>query len=107
MEDEGHHLKSNVVPFRNVQERIQPPSDLTAEELQIFSKIIRSYAPSHFAERDRPLLIAYCGAVNLAALYARHTGDDVARRMSRQVAKLVAVLGDRLRLGSRDFRPER
>jgi hypothetical protein len=107
MEDEGHQLKSNVVQFRSAQKRVQPPSDLTAEELQIFSNVIRSYAPSHFAERDTPLLIAYCGAVNLAALYARHANDDVARRMSRQVAKLVAVLADRLRLGSHDFRPER
>jgi hypothetical protein len=107
MEDEGHRLKSNVLPFRSAHKRIQPPSDLTAEELRIFSNVIRSYAPSHFAERDKPLLIAYCGAVNLAALYARHANDDVARRMSRQVAKLVAVLAERLRLGPHDFRPGR
>jgi hypothetical protein len=31
----------------------------------------------------------------------------VARRMSRQVAKLVAVLAERLRLGPHDFRPGR
>jgi hypothetical protein len=107
MEDDGHGLKSNVVPFRSGQRRIQPPSDLTSEELRIFSNVIRNYAPTHFAERDKPLLIAYCGAVNLAALYARHANDDVARRMSRQVSKLVAVLAERLRLGPQDFRPER
>src|SRR5215813_116952 len=107
MDDEGHQLKSNVVPFRSAQKRIEPPSDLTPEELQIFSNVIRSYAPSHFAERDKPLLIAYCGAVNLAALYDRNTSDDGARKMSRQVAKLVAILADRLRLDSHGFRPGR
>jgi hypothetical protein len=107
MEDEDHPAPSNVVPFPGAQKRIQPPSDLTPEELRIFSTITRTYAPSHFAERDKPLLIAYCGAVNLAALYARNTGDDGARKMSRQVAKLVAILADRLRLDAHGFRPGR
>ena len=108
MEDEDHPAPSNVVPFPGAQKRIQPPSDLTSEELRIFSTVIRNHAVSHFAERDKPLLVAYCGAVNLAALYARNRDDDDgARKMSRQVAKLVAILADRLRLDSQGFRPGR
>src|SRR5262245_40865606 len=97
MEQEGH---SNVVPFGSARKGIQPPSDLAPEELRIFSEVVRSHAPSHFDERDKPLLTVYCAAVHLSALYAEHRGNEAARRMCRQAAKLAAMLADRLRLGS-------
>jgi hypothetical protein len=91
-------LNSNVVSFVGAQKRVQPSSDLTAEELGIFRDIVESRAPSHFAESDKPLLAAYCAAVHLAKLYAERNNNDVTQKMRLQTTKLVAILANRLRL---------
>src|SRR5262245_8992224 len=88
-----------VVSFESARKRIQPPTDLTADELSIFKDVIRRHAPSHFAESDKPLLTAYCAAVHLSRLYDEHDGNT-ARRMRLQTAKLIAILANRLRLSA-------
>ena len=89
-----------VVSFESARKRIQPPTDLTADELSIFKDVIRRHAPSHFAESDKPLVTMYCMAVRLSRLYAEHNHSDVAREMCLQTAKLVSILANRLKLAS-------
>ena len=97
----SRNSKSNIVSFISTRKRIQPSSDLTAEELGIFRDIVGSCAPSHFAESDKPLLAAYCTTVHLSRLYAEHDDNEVARKMRLQTVKLVSILANRLRLASR------
>src|SRR5262245_5601672 len=102
MKRQNPHSESEaiVVSFESARKRIQPPTDLTADELRIFKDVIRRHAPSHFAESDKPLLTAYCAAVHLSRLYGEHDGNDTARRMRLQTAKLIAILANRLRLSA-------
>ena len=103
-DEEGPPLResaSKVVSLGSARRRIQPPSYLRGEELRIFSDTVGSYPPPHFVESDKLLLSVYCTAVHLAGLYADHGSNEVARRMHHQTARLVAVLANRLRLGSR------
>jgi len=101
MKRQNPHSESEVlvISFESARKRIQPP-DLTADELLIFKDVIRRHAPSHFAESDKPLLAAYCAAVHLLRLYDEHDGNDTARRMRLQTAKLIAILANRLRLSA-------
>src|SRR5262245_25353310 len=54
------NAEATIIPFNRVRCRIQPPSDLTIEELCIFKDVVRRHAPTHFAESDKPLLSVYC-----------------------------------------------
>jgi hypothetical protein len=97
--DIRHLLKQpNVISIETARKRVQPPPDLTAEELRIFQEVVESRAPSHFRESDNALLLVYCAAVNLSRLYAEHWTNDVGRRMKIQTAKLVALIANRLRI---------
>jgi hypothetical protein len=98
---QDRNSNSNIISFLGARKRIQPSSDLTAEELGIFRDVVESRAPSHFAESDKPLFAAYCTAVHLSRLYAERNDNDVARKMRLQTAKLAAILANRLRLASR------
>ena len=101
---QGSGAEFNVVSIQTARKRIRPPSDLNTEEARIFEHVVGSCAPSHFHESDEPLLTAYCTAVHLSRLYAehaKHAGNDVVHKMFLHTAKLVAILTNRLRLGSR------
>ena len=102
MKGQGPHSDSevSVISFKSARKRIQPAPDMTVEELRIFKDVVGSYAPSHFAESDKPLLTVYCAAVHLSRLYDEHDGNVTARRMRLETAKLVAMLANRLRLSA-------
>ena len=97
-QDRRSNSEVRVVAFEGVRRRIEPPPDLTADELHIFKDVVGSCAPSHFVEGDRPLLTVYCAALHLSRLYGEHGGNGVAQKMRPQTAKLVAILANRLRL---------
>ena len=96
-EQDNANSKSNIISIETARKRIQPPSDLTADELKIFSDIVRG-TTSHFVEGDKPLLTAYCAAVHLLRLYTEHSDNNVARTMRLRMAMLVSILANRLRL---------
>src|SRR5262249_44731669 len=99
MEDQGGP-PPKVTPLQIAPRYIQPPSDLTPDELCIFDDVVRNHPRSHFMQSDGPLLAARCAAANLLRLYAEHRGNEVARKMRLETAKLTAMLASRLRLGS-------
>ena len=98
VQDRRSNSEVRVVEFKGARRRIEPPSDLSADELLIFKDVVGSCAPSHFVESDKPLLTVYCAAVHLSRLYGEYGGNGVAQKMRLQTAKLVAMLAKRLRL---------
>src|SRR5262249_16245701 len=79
--------------------RLQPPTDLTADETALFREIVNSCKPEHFVQSDRPLLVALCQAILMSREAARGAAKDpkLAQAVER-AARTMATLATRLRL---------
>src|SRR5262245_32213739 len=79
---------------------LEPPGDLTPEELALFREIVGSCKPTHFVPSDRHLVVAYVQATLLSREGSRRisAGDVKALVIFERTSKLMGILATKLRL---------
>jgi hypothetical protein len=87
--------------------RLTPPSDLTADERQVFCDLIANNRPDAFKSSDQPLLCAYVRAVLLErrSFQELAAGDDKALARWNGATKAMVSLSMRLRLSPQSRQP--
>jgi hypothetical protein len=68
--------QSSVVPLFPMEQRIQPPSYVSAKEARLFNEVVTSVAPRHFVPMDADLIVAYVHAVQFERKFAAAKKTD-------------------------------
>src|SRR5262245_13667312 len=75
--------------------KLEPPSYLTAPEIELFEELVAACAADHFRQSDLPMLASFVQAT----LLARSAGRDPAMVAEfDRLARLQATLATKLRL---------
>ena len=90
----------SVIPITSAHKRIQPPSDLSPPEANLFRTMISQVAPDHFTESDGPLIVSYVQATLLSRRASKElaAGNTKALAIWDRATKIQATLATRLRL---------
>jgi hypothetical protein len=90
----------SVVPL--TAKRVEPPPDLSKEEMSAFRALVATVAPEHFTKTDVPLIVAYVQATQISRRAAIALDDDFVSRDTLALwdrsTKMMATLATRLRL---------
>jgi hypothetical protein len=96
MRQRGRRSAASLVVLPNVDgspRRLEPPTDLRADERALFAQLVNACSPRHFVESDLPLLISFCQATLLARnSYPKRLADW------ERAVRIQALLATRLRL---------
>lgn len=92
----------SVIPVQFSPRRLQPPSDLSANERRIFNEVVNSMPPDYFIKSDALMLCAFVQA----AWLSRSLGKRVLREQHlasawERATRTMALLATRLRLTPR------
>jgi hypothetical protein len=100
MKQRGRKSPESLTTVMNGEpSRLDPPSDLTDSERNLFVQIVESCSPKHFAPSDEPLLISFVQSTLLSRQAIKKAATDASALATWEKAtRMQATLATRLRL---------